>query len=487
MNDLGRDLEGMRLADMRQGPGIPSGPGWAEEFHRAGPGPLVAPHELDAEFERIYQQQQGLQHLPPSAWEQEFLTNPAQFHQPPLRPEEILHFERLYQSVSTEPKIRELDEFEEAEGEGVEKGKARDWAEEFQETEARYGEEEEEVEAPYPEMEEMWRQIKEAQAQGNFNFDDEEEIWNNSSMVNPFGQSVVEDKPYEFEPDNPFMDHPHPMEEGLRLMDSGNLSDAALAFEAEVQINPKNAEAWYRLGAVQQENEKEQPAIVALHQAVQLDPHNLDATLALAVSYTNEGAESQALDALENWIRIRCPEHQFPPYHAESGQLRYEYVVDLYLQIVRRSASIVPDVQVGLGVLFNISNEFDKAVDCFAAALQERPNDYVLWNRLGATLANGGRSEEAIDAYYKALRLKPSFVRARYNVGVSCINIGCYREAAEHFLGALALHGDTNNRKNVSNNLWDTLRRTFLLMERRELFEKTNQQNLDLFRGEFEF
>ncbi len=44
----------------------------------------------------------------------------------------------------------------------------------------------------------------------------------------------------------------------------------------------------------------------------------------------------------------------------------------------------------------------------------------MLWNRLGATLANGGHPEEAIDAYRRALELKPTFTRAIYNLGVSC-------------------------------------------------------------------
>lgn len=50
-----------------------------------------------------------------------------------------------------------------------------------------------------------------------------------------------------------------------------------------------------------------------------------------------------------------------------------------------------------------------------------------------------------------------------YNLGVSCINIGCYKEAAEHFLRALSMH-KTGHQANISNNLWDTLRRTFVLV-----------------------
>ena len=53
--------------------------------------------------------------------------------------------------------------------------------------------------------------------------------------------------------------------------------------------------------------------------------------------------------------------------------------------------------------------------------------DHLLWNKLGATYANNNRNEEAIDSYYQALKLCPGFVRARYNLGIGCMNLGAYK------------------------------------------------------------
>lgn len=154
--------------------------------------------------------------------------------------------------------------------------------------------------------------------------------------------------------------------------------------------------------------------------------------------------------------------------------------------------------------MFYSNSEYDKAKDCFEAALSVRPNvrsppaaergaeadftwharqDFLLWNRLGATLANSGHPEDAIQAYRKALDLRPTFTRAIYNLGVSCLNIGCYQEAAEHLLAAIqgqmtreemaaANKGKGKDAdigrvpEDGSGNLWHTLRRAFLCMVR---------------------
>lgn len=59
------------------------------------------------------------------------------------------------------------------------------------------------------------------------------------------------------------------------------------------------------------------------------------------------------------------------------------------------------DVHIVLGVLYNLSREFDKAIASFQTALKLKPHDYSLWNKLGATQANSVQSADAILAYQK--------------------------------------------------------------------------------------
>ena len=55
----------------------------------------------------------------------------------------------------------------------------------------------------------------------------------------------------------------------------------------------------------------------------------------------------------------------------------------------------------------------------FREALAIEPDNYSLWNKLGATLAHLGKTEEALEAYYKSLEIKPNFVRVWANLGIA--------------------------------------------------------------------
>ena len=65
-----------------------------------------------------------------------------------------------------------------------------------------------------------------------------------------------------------------------------------LCLEAEVQAHKDNAEAWRLLGHLYQENDQDDFAIIALRNAHEADPYDLDCLLSLGISSTNELAQA---------------------------------------------------------------------------------------------------------------------------------------------------------------------------------------------------
>lgn len=86
-------------------------------------------------------------------------------------------------------------------------------------------------------------------------------------------------------------------------------------------------------------------------------------------------------------------------------QSSFEILVWLFIQVAtyfNDAAKMSPDdadVHIVLGVLYNLSREYDRAIESFQTALKLKPRDYSLWNKLGATQANSVQSADAILAY----------------------------------------------------------------------------------------
>ncbi|XP_030381284.1 peroxisomal targeting signal 1 receptor [Scaptodrosophila lebanonensis] len=329
---------------------------------------------------------------------------------------------------------------------------------------------------------------------------------NEHPWLSEYNENLDAYKEYEFAEENPMSELDNAFEKGKEYLSKGDIPSAVLCFEVAAKKEPERVEVWELLGISQAENEMDPQSIAALKRALELQPENQRVLMALAVCYTNEGLQNNAVRMLSNWLQVN-PRYQHlltahPELHSEQislassliGANKLRELQQIYLEAVRiNPAQVDPDLQEALGVLYNLSNEYDKAVDCYRSALHVDPQNAKVWNRLGASLANGSRSVEAVEAYQQALLLQPGFIRVRYNVGVCCMNLKAYKEAVEHLLTALTMQAHTNAARELPNaaaattaggqhqmseSIWSTLKMVISLMGRSDLQGYVSDRNL---------
>jgi peroxin-5 len=348
-------------------------------------------------------------------------------------------------------------------------------------------------------------------------YHDEEDFANLWQGDMPSDGSAATTRPYEFvnaaaaaatttgdvtaAPDNASAQSSHHpinfMEEGMEHFREGNMREAIRSFEMELQLgNADNATAWRMLGRCHAENDQDRQAIQCLEAAVDRDPFSPEALLALGVSYVNELDHDRALESMKAWFThnpkyagmelptaINIKDGRDDIYGASSNGINssaFDEVRSMLQLALEHDPTDAGDVHEALGVIYNVSKDYDAAAESFRRALQSRPDDYQLWNKLGATLANDGQSDRALPAYHSALQRKPKYTRAWLNMAISHSNLQDHQEAARCYLQTLSLNP-------AANHCWTYLRMALSSMERWDLLPLVFSQDLSAFQEHFDF
>mmetsp|Transcript_23526 Transcript_23526/g.49294 ORF Transcript_23526/g.49294 Transcript_23526/m.49294 type:complete len:657 (+) Transcript_23526:153-2123(+) len=313
------------------------------------------------------------------------------------------------------------------------------------------------------------------------------------------------------------LDYPENLyERGLEHFDEGNIPSAILCFESTLRnIDPEHADAWRMLGKCHTENDEDQKAITCWLRSLERDPFSPETLLAMGVAYVNELDHERAVETLRGWV-ANHPLYAGMVDSASEGaeedlygsgdmeeemdgvidgsaaqqhrRMRSQTMVEmrdverLLLRALEydHTADAAADVYEALGVVYNVSRDYDAAVDAFRRAIDVRPDDYQLRNKLGATLANGNRSEEALPSYHVALRLKPKYARGWLNMAISHSNMNNYSEAARCYLQTLSLNPE-------ARHVWSYLRIALTCEEQWDLLPLAAAQDLSAFRDHFDF
>jgi peroxin-5 len=127
-------------------------------------------------------------------------------------------------------------------------------------------------------------------------------------------------------------------DKGMQYYTEGHVDEAILAFEGAIQTHPENGdnvtvsensetvtavdEIWNMLGKCHAEMDKDLEAIFCYQQALEYDPFNLSALLALGTSHVNEMNSVEALECLQGWVKHN------PKFHGLEARLKKQYNTD---------------------------------------------------------------------------------------------------------------------------------------------------------------
>jgi FKBP-type peptidyl-prolyl cis-trans isomerase/Flp pilus assembly protein TadD len=246
------------------------------------------------------------------------------------------------------------------------------------------------------------------------------------------------------------------------------------------------SEAWRMLGQCHADNDDDRKAVSCLASAVEQDATNRKALASAGTAYFNESLHETAIKHLRSWI-AHHPSHSGllkDVSGSDNAEVELDELTEVYRKVVaamqqskeeaesgdvEAASSDAVDATVVLGVLCNLAAQFEDAAKVLRAGTKLAPDDYSLWNKLGATLANAGGEAnlvEALEAYQHALKIRPSYIRGHVNLGIAYQNQKRDDLAALEFVRALELGsvlGCGDARRGMS--CWDLLKASLGAMQ----------------------
>ena len=93
------------------------------------------------------------------------------------------------------------------------------------------------------------------------------------------------------------------IDKAKKLLEEGNVNEAILCLEAEVQGRKYGTVGWRMLGGLYRENYQNNYAYIALNSAHTSDPYDLKTLMLLGILCVSEQAESEALLYFTDWLK----------------------------------------------------------------------------------------------------------------------------------------------------------------------------------------
>ncbi len=233
------------------------------------------------------------------------------------------------------------------------------------------------------------------------------------------------------------------LNEGIEAYKQGRLKDAIPKLHEVTDIALNSFRAYYYLGLALKADRQYLKAIEPLEVALELDPLNLQARVALGDCYLKRGDPSEAL---AEYHRALARQEDYAPALDALGRAAEAAGDDLKAAEHYRKAIDLnpgfPDSSLNLGDLYMRQGRYSEAIELFLRAIKVRPDFAAAYNRLGVCYSKQRYGNEAIAALRRAETLEEGNPWHPVEIGGIFLKLDKRVQAEREFDKALALDPD---------------------------------------------
>jgi len=230
------------------------------------------------------------------------------------------------------------------------------------------------------------------------------------------------------------------------LKQTGRISEALVASQKAVEIDPEDAEAHSNLGNTLKELGRLEEAEARYRKAIALKTDYAEAHSNLGVTLKELGRLEEAEASYRETIALKS---DFFEAHSNLGNTLKELGRLEEAEASHRQAIAVKpenaEVHRNLGVTLKELGRLEEAEASYREAIELNPDYVEAHINLGITLQELGRLEESEASFTQAIALKPDFAETWNNLGNTLQSLGRLEDAEEKYRNAIALEPDYAN------------------------------------------
>jgi tetratricopeptide (TPR) repeat protein len=194
---------------------------------------------------------------------------------------------------------------------------------------------------------------------------------------------------------------------GLGYEEKGQYDEAISNYTKALEINPRDAEAYYNRGVVYNRKGQYDEAISDFTKALEINARDADAYYNRGIVHNRKSQYNEAISDFSKALEIN-------PRYADAYYNR--------------------------GIAYNKKGQYDQAISDYNKALEINPRFAEAYKSRGSTYDDKGQYDEAISDYNKALEIDPRDAWTYYNRGVVYERKDQYDQAISDYDKALEIN-----------------------------------------------